>query len=314
MAKKEVKSPKEMMVDSWLNLPQLTNSESQILNLITDEFLTIKQITLKLNISKQYVYRVLHSIKKKGYLNQGLQKVDKSQCTSQPNRLHGQEFNIRIINKSQKYLDNLKKSNLLIKSGHTIRLYNNSIEIYAGEGISFYGSTEQEATSKSLVYWKKFIVGLENDYKIILLKDRVMNIRLVNQHYAIINSKICKNAIENKKRYKVFADEDGKLCFITDDSFGLKEDETVHPETAKQDREYINNFINDLRHNPSTFSQVYEAMNKMLEVQAMYSENMVSHVKAIQELGEAVHELRKEIKKARNIKEDHTINKSLFDF
>lgn len=297
MTKKEV----EKRLKTRLNLPvvdsTLTRAEEEVLNLITKEFLTLKQICCRRNCSNKAVYKIIKNLKKKGVLNQGLQEVEKIRCYSQPNRLHGQEINIKILNKSQKYQDLLKKCNLVIKDGHTIRLYNNSIEIYSGEGISFLGRDEQEATSKSLVYWKKFIVGLENDYRVILIKNRSQNIRIVNSHYAYTNSEICKNAIENKKLIKVYADEDGKLCFITDDSFGLMEDETLHPITSKQDREAINNFINDLRRNPTNFSEVLQAINGLVQVQIMNAENIVTHFKVLNDINKTLFDLKEEIKK-----------------
>ena len=102
---------------------ELTNSEREVLKLITEEFLTLKQIQIRRGCTKQAVYKILKKLKEKGALNQGLQKVDYFQPTSQPNRLHGQELNIKIIYKDQKYQNILKKGNLIFKEGHTLRLY-----------------------------------------------------------------------------------------------------------------------------------------------------------------------------------------------
>ena len=236
----------------------LTNAEKEVLFLITEQHLTLKQIQLRRNCTKQAVYKVLKHLKQKGALNNGLQ----SKGTSQPNsyskvRLHGQEFNIRILFKDKRYADMLLKSNLMYLEGHTIKLFKNSIEIYSGEGISFYGKDEQEATSKSLTYWSKLFNRLEHELKIIIIKERTRNIKEVNHHYARTDSEICKNAIENKEQIRVFALEDNKLAFVTDDSFGFREDETLHPITAKQDRKSIDKQVNDWRiNNPPTNSEL----------------------------------------------------------
>jgi len=294
----------------------LTNAEKEVLKLITEEFLTLKQIQLRRDCSKQAVYKIIKSLKKKGVLNQGLQQVDFNQSTSQPkckNRLHGQEINIKIINKSQKYLEIIKKSNLIIRNGHTIRLYSSSIEIYSGEGISFLGTDEIEATRKSLDYWKKFIVSLENEFKVILLKNRVQNIKIVNHHYAYTDSEVCKDAIEHKTKIKVFAIEDGKLAFITDDSFGLNEDECVHPEKAKQDREAISRQVNDWRLNPEvpTNSELSKAVmilveeNTSLRKDLNYvAKNQVSHVRLIEKASRVMDKLEKKLTTHKLVKLD----------
>lgn len=305
---------------------KLTNSEQDVLDLITKEFLTLQQIQIRRQCSKQAVYKIVKKLREKGVLNNGLQKVDYFQCTSQPNRLHGQELNIKIISKSNKYLEILNKSNLIFKDGHTLRLYKDSIEIYAGEGISFFGETESRATSKSLDYWKKFIVGLENEFKVILLKNRVQNIKLVNHHYATINSKVSKDSTGNDTHYRVYSDVDGKLIFLTDNSFNLKEHETVHPIDSKIHSENVNKQINDwCNNNPPTNSELTNNLNKLIELQIEevknrkeYSHDLVVHKEAIRTLSHEVKLLRKTFRSV--IKENNELRlknkhqKSLFDY
>lgn len=273
----------------------LTKAEKEVLFLITEQHLTLKQIQLRRDCTKQAVYKILKHLKNKGALNNGLQ----SQGTSQPKgmissgevRLHGQEFNIRILFQDKRYQDLLLKSNLMHLEGHTIKLYKNSIEIYSGEGISFYGKDEQEATSKSLTYWARFFNRLEHELKIIIVKDRTRNIKEVNHHYSRTNSDICKNAIENKEQIRVFALEDGKLAFITDDSFGFREDETLHPITAKEDRKNVDKQVNDWRiNNPPTNSELASHIEVILKSQEnlpvvidSLAKQISSHLKLIQE-------------------------------
>ncbi len=236
---------------------KLTKAEKEVLDLITEEFLSIKQITQRRKCSRQAVYKIMKKLKNKGALDIGLQKVDKTQWCPSDIRLHGQEFNIKILWQDHKYQKALQKSNTIFLNGHIIRLYKNSIEIYAGEGKSFFGKDESEATSKSLAYWKKLFIRLEHDLKIIIIKNRSQNIRIVNQHYARGDSEIYENAIQNKKVIRVFAKEDGKLAFITDDSFGFNEDETVHPRTAQKDRRAVDKHVNDWRlHDSLTNSEL----------------------------------------------------------
>lgn len=254
----------------------LTTSEKEILHLLTDEFLTVKQICYRRHYSHQFVYKILKNLKKKGAFSIANIKVASPRGTMQPKgkiRLHSQEFNIKILWQNPVYQKILKTNNLKFIDGNTIKFYRNSIEIYSGQ--SFYGNDAQEAMSKSLEYWKHFFARVEHELHVLLMKPTARNIKLVNQHYAHIDSEICENAIERGERIRVFAKEDGKLAFITDDSFGFKEDETVHPETAKQDREIIDKQVNDWRLNhPPTQTELLQGI--------------IEQNKTIQKLAEAI--------------------------
>jgi hypothetical protein len=289
-----------------LKNPELTATEKEVLPLISDEFLTIKQIQIRRQCSFQAVYKILKRIKEKGFLDSGLNRVNLSQ-PSNPNdiRLHGQEFNIKLLSQSEKYQSNIKKSNILFLDGNTIKLYRNSIEVHSGN--SFLGKSAQEAEVKSLIYFKRFFARLENELGIIFYKPRTRNIRLVNQHYARGDSEIAENAIAHNKQIRVFSDEDGKLCYITDDSFGFKEDETVHPTTAKIDREAIDKQINDWRrNNPPTNSQLLETqqttanqLNQLTTIMNEYGKNIKSHTKSIIALSKAIPQLVKILKETK---------------
>lgn len=283
----------------------LTEAEKEVLKMITEEFLTPKQIQIRRKCSRQAFYKILKKLKQKGALNSGLQQVDKTDApvNLQPIRLHGQEFNIKLLFQDQNYQKALERSNLIFLEGHTVKLYRNSLEIYAGEGTSFYGDTAHDAFSKSLIYWKKFIVRLENDLKVILMKPRSQNIRLVNQHYARGESEVYAHATEKKERIKIFAQEDGKLAFITDDSFGFNEDETVHPLTAKPDREEIDKQINDWRLNhPPTNSELAGYIAGLVQTQSMFQENIKTHFEVLYGIKKAVQDLSDAVKDLQNIK------------
>jgi len=268
-------------------IPELTKAEMEVLELITEEHLDRGQIQIIRKCTRQAVYKLFKSLKKKGALNIGLQKTEKNLCGCQPKekcvnqvRLHGQEFNIRIIAQDHKYQILLKRSNVVYRDGHTIKLYKNSIEVYAGKGASFYGMDAQEADRNASEYWQKFFTRLEHELKVILIKERSRNIREVNHHYSRGDSEICKNALENRGEHiRVFCLIDGKLAFITDGSFNNKEDETMHPITAKQDREAIDKQINDWRiNNPPTVSEVMALMKEHADLNKETAAGLVAIV------------------------------------
>ncbi len=247
--------------------PKLTPSENDILHLLSEEYLTPKQIVLRRGCSKQYVYKVIRSLKKKGELTPNFKKVYKVQSSSKPKapiRLHGEEFNIKIIWQDHKYQDMLSRCNLLYLDSNTIRLYKNSIEIYSGN--SFTGKTAKECQTKSMSYWNKFFHRLENDLKVILVKPRKQNIKLVNSHYAYMDSEICKNTLENDdKNIQIRTTDDGKVWMITDQSLQGFEDETIHSKTSYEDRNKVDKYFNDLRdNNPPTNSEIYQILTQSL--------------------------------------------------
>lgn len=290
-----------MSTKKGLLLPELhvklTKTEKEIYRLLTEEYLTKPQIAIRRNCTRQAVHNIFKSLVKKGAIKFGLQQVDNSQSTSQLNnhkRLHGQEWNIRILWQDHNYQRRLSKCNLLLIEGHTIRLYRKSIEIYSGEGVSFYGETEQKATANSLIYWQRFFRRLENELGIIFIKQRSSNIRLVNQHYGTMESELTKDCLSKGQRIRIYAKEDRKLWFSMDNSFNLKESECLHPETGKQDSEIISKHLDDWREHPDspTSSELATNVNNLVMGFDNYGKHIESHIHAIQELGLGIRELR----------------------
>lgn len=294
-------------VEKGLKIPKekisLGLAEQEILHLVTDEFLTVKQIALRRQTSLTAVYKVLNKLRKKGVLTVTNEGVEKSQGTHSPIRLHGQEFNIRILWQDQKYQAKLRQSNIIFFDSNTIKLYRNSVEIFCGQ--SFFGKDEREADSKSMAYFTRFLRRLENELQIILLKNRSLNIKEVKHEFAHTNSEIYQNAKDHKERIFVYAEEDGRLAFITDNSFKFNEDETVHPQTAKPDRKAIDKQVNDWRlHDPPTNSELAQISKGIQENQLLFAENISTHIKAIQDLGAGVTKLTALIEDLERKKQD----------
>ena len=208
------KSTKKGLISGQVH-PKITKTEADVLHLLTEEFLTPRQASIRRKKSKQAIYKTIQNLKKKGYLTSTYKKVDFSRITSQPRRqirLHRQEFNIKIIFKDHRYeriRDNNKK--VIIVDGNTIRLYRDSVEVYSGH--SFFGSDVQKATARSFEYWNRFFVRLENDLNVILVKSRKQNITLVNQHYAEVDNELAVECEKKAEKIRIFTRDDGKLWF-----------------------------------------------------------------------------------------------------
>lgn len=294
--KKKKNSTKKGLIYPLTNKP-LTKTEREIFYLYKIEGLNIKQIAKKRNVSDKSVYKVRSRLRKKGIFS-NFSKVENFQCTSDRKfRLHAQEFNIKIISKNKKYEETLKRTNLLEIEENIIRLYKNSLEIYSKK--SFFGNDEQESDSESQKYWYSFFIRLENEFDIIILKPRKQNIKIVKEHFSETNSEIAKEYIKRKNKFMIPSKEDGKFWFSIDDSFGLKERECLHPKTAKEDSQKVSKQLQDWRnYDPPTNSELSNAIMlvtknqiKIQESDLEYRENIKTHIKSIQDLGEGVKKL-----------------------
>ncbi len=256
----------------------LTPAETQVFHLLTKDFLTPRQIQIRRRCSQQAISQVISNLKKKGFLNPAYStniNLVNSVCTPQANpknnkilpkhssnhliRLHGIELHVNLIHRDERYKQLRAKSNLLNIDGDTIRLYNDAIEIYIEK--SFFGEDTNHATRKAMQYVTKCMTRLENDLKVLLLKSRYQNIRVVKHHYAEISNEYGQDCELKGTKLNIHTKDDGKLWFLIDNSYNLHEAETVHPETAKPDMEKVVSHFNDIRDNQHIpLSQVSQFM------------------------------------------------------
>lgn len=297
---------------------KLTLAEQEILNLLTEDYLTPKQITIRRKCTRQAVSKILKKLKEKGAYNIGLQKVDKEGVACQPVnqiRIHAQQFAIKIIWKDHKYKKLLKKTNQIEIDGNTINLWPNNIEIYANQ--SFYGDTLEHALYKSTTYWQHFIVRLEHEVSCILKKPRCQNIKMTRLHISETNNEIAKEIDNTGERwFKVYDPEDGKLCFLIDNSFNLHEFEAVKSKTAVPDMRKVGNVFLDIRNNetylPSDAKSIIDKLvgvsSNMIEYSlrtneniAWLAENIKTHGPAWFGITKEAGNIRKEVKRLSGI-------------
>ena len=258
---------------------KLTKTEQEVLRYLTTEFLTPNKIAIRRGTTPRAVYKTINNLKKKGVLTKTFKKVHFSQPTCEPcelckrYRLHGLELNIKLLSCSELYKKVKGKANHIFIDGNTIRLYNDSLEVYIAH--SFFAESVQKATVDSCKYINRLLVRIENELKILIVKDRTHNIKLVNAHYSEINNGLAKECNVNKDKIKVYS-EQGKLWFLIDNSFNLDEAETINPETSKKDMEnVVAPFFNDLRDNEAvTMSMIKKSLFSLARnVQTLAKEN-----------------------------------------
>jgi len=269
--------------------PKLTKKETEILSIILDDDLTPKQLSCRLGLSHSYCCRMFRNLKKKGALKSVQKSVQLSGLGLEQKRgirLHGERWRIQIIYKDDKYTKHLKKANTLNIDKNTIKLFDNKILIYSNN--SFFGEDAESATIKSLNYWNRFFIKLENHLDIIIVKSRSHNIKRYRQEYALINNGLAKKCHKEGQKIRLRDRQDGRIWFEIDNSFNLHEAETKHPKTADLDmQEIVEPFFNDLKENgPYKISDIVNILGDLAKDRALYAENIKTHVWAIKEMAE----------------------------
>jgi len=297
---------------------KISKKELEILKYLT-QFLTISQISKLRKTSRTAVYKAISKLLEKGYIEKigrGAYRVTSRGLHSlnglspEVIRLHNLAFKIKILKKPLNWeLQRSKIANIRllakeIKFGkanyqiHTfsslkVKTTTNSVIFYMP---SFYGKNTDDCFNQALDFLWKAIPKTEALFNILLIKDRKANIEIISQHYAKLQDSLAKlYKTEGNKLY--VRDEQGNLWLIADYSFRVDELETIYNKTAKEDMDTIKNFLNDLRKNPATMTEVMELIRNVTANQMIFAKNMESHIDAIKQLGSSVKRLTSHISK-----------------
>jgi len=248
---------------------KLTQTQQEILFFLTKEFLTIKQIALRRQTSERATQLTIQSLKKKGYLDQKNMGVKKKLCginfLQNSIRFHSLEFNVKLLFKDNRYKAIKEKTNFLDIDGNTIRLFKDALEVYINK--SFYADSVETARKEGFEYSYHLFSKIEQQLKVIFVRSKVQNIKLVKQHFSEVNNELAKD-LNVKKEKLALKGADGKTWLLVDNSFNLNELETIHPELAEKDmKEVIKPFFDDLRANPKVrMSEVMKALAEIVDV------------------------------------------------
>ena len=254
---------------------RLTSAQQDVLNLF-NHFKTVKYIAGQRNTSKSAVYKILDQLESLGLINKigrryvniysdkiKIRNILKKELPDNFIRLHLLEVHVSILYTSAKYFASLKTCNLVTYYGNKIKLNEKSIEIYLTESAGGEDVTRALALGFSLL--DKVIRKLENDFGIILQKERSANTKIVNWHFSETDNELAKDLNEKKKVLHIYGREDGILWFLIDDSYNLNEAESVHPKSANVDMTAVKDVFNDVRENPTTFSKIKNDFNNRVE-------------------------------------------------
>jgi DNA-binding CsgD family transcriptional regulator len=287
--KERAKSRPKNGQKSGLYNPKLTPTEREVLSLFSNEFLTPQQVAIRRQVGVKSVYKIRKKLIQKGALTLTNQKVEKSDTPlSQPVnqiRLHAEHYVLNIVYANPGIWNKERaKGNRRYIDGNTIELNRNSIEVYSNN--SFYGETPQIADSKAMRYWLRFFRRLEQELKLILVKERKANINRVRAEYAETNNELASKCLSEHQKVRVTG-EDGKTWLVVDNSFNFNELETTHPLRSKYDMQnVVQPFFNDMRNNhegkPPTLSDILGTINKLAQQNAETAAGLNAVVKLMQ--------------------------------
>lgn len=247
-------------------------AQAEVLRLIKLENLTVQEIAARRKTTIWAVYKILKRIGKKD--SQTNESLKRDGLGGLPHdighfqiRLHGQEFNAKIYNPTDRFRQLIGRTFKL--DGTTVRVFSRSVEIYAGR--SFYGPDAEQANAAAWEYWQIFFKQLEKKLGCAIFKPAGARIRTVKVgHYAEIGNEMAIKAHQDRDKVALRG-FDGREWFIIDNSFNLHEAETIHAQQARNDmQQVIGPFFTTLREEPRVLETLGNRLtymeNTMLEL------------------------------------------------
>jgi hypothetical protein len=283
-----------------------------ILNLMK----TGKNPTTELNISKQKLYYYRRQLKELGFLKKEnrIWKVISSKKEDLEHALNWKDKKIRghafiwkvksnrdydwkmlLERKDIKY--NLVRGLIprIFVKDKKVWLGKNSITIY--ETKSFYGKNAIESRKYAVFELQETIRELKRKLGI----DFKYFFKPVREHFGMIKNELARQCNENGDKIIVRDTLDGEWLWIDDSTGMMGELETggkgFTKDRAAQNME-VQNWYNDMKRTNFKVTPTFlmESINGVTQNQIMFDKNYQSHLKVIKKLGNAVDELRKEIK------------------
>lgn len=198
-----------------------------------------------------------------------------------------------------KKLHNLGKGQKIIYKGRIVHLKSKSIIIY--ERASYIADLASEAKSKAIYELLKTIRGLERLLSANFQIRGEYQFKVSREHYSLIKNCMAKQYNEEGKKLMI-SNKNG-LWMAIDNSYNLNELENfknreIDPQQAVSDSEGIRNYFNE--HKDTKFQVtpkfVLNTMNGIQQNQQIFAQNIATHIKAIQDLGESSKQLGKGVK------------------
>ena len=167
-----------------------------------------------------------------------------------------------------------------------------SIVIY--EKSSYLAETSKESQERAIQDMLVLMKSLEKHLQANFKTGRYYKFKVSRQHYSLIKNALAQQYDKEGNKLQVY-NEDG-LWFLIDNSFNLHEAETVHPKTSVDDNKKVQDYFNGVKKLENYTPQfVVNSMQGIQNNQLVFAENMKSHIKAIQDVGNATQMLKEEV-------------------
>lgn len=273
--------------------PNLTETESLVLSLLTEDFFTPRQIAYRREVSVQSVYKIIKNLKEKGAINQqDLQGLKKSTHVIKKGlkiwRYHGLHFLVKPFYFFPRYYKYKDRGNLYNYGDWVFKLHNKNIEVQSKALIDFCDTDKYKAIKKGEDSFNKALNHASNRFGFEIYKNGNLNIKLVNHHLAYGKSDIAKSTGENYLRVK---GEDGKTWFMIDKSKGFIEHEYIGKDILSNS-ETVEDFFNDIKKGQWTdFKQIIYLMT------TEYSNNIKSHLEVLNKMSKTLDKIQRGLDK-----------------
>ena len=286
------------------------------------EGLSISEIAKYRHVSRTAIYKILSTLNKRGLVRhpkrslyeltqKGIEGLHSFVALRYKLRQHNLHFKIKVLESPKNWELKRNEIRFMPYFNKTIKLKNNEQDLLN------FGKLQIKTTTKSIIVkiptiyatdWEHAIIqamGILEDnlykfekvFKIRLVKDYKANITIISQEYARIQDALAKlYRLEKNRLY--LTGEDGKIWLITDFSFSVDETEFIHPERATDDVDAIAPFLDDLRRNPVTMTDMKELVGEVMSVQKAEAKNIIKHQKVLDEILITFRNINKRLDKA----------------
>lgn len=305
---------------------ELTQTQFETLKGIS-EFLIVKEIAIHRKVKSPSVSKVIKRILEKGLIEKigrtysvtkkGLEGLHAFIGLRYNLRKHNLHFKCKVL-ESPKNWD--KKRNQIIQMPYfnkRVEMKNSYYDLFSygklqlkttSQSIiikipTIYARTVDSAVLQSMDILYSTIPKIEALFKVKLVKDYKCSITIISNEIARLNDSLAR--LYRREANKLYiTGKDGKIWLIADYSLSTDELETIHPTKSDDDMDIVHPFFNDLRENPTTFSEVKDVVTQILQVQVNdrqtmehLSMNLETHFEVLHGIKNAILELNNAVKK-----------------
>lgn len=266
---------------------------------------TITEISKYRKVTRQAVYKKIASLISKGLVikddygvynltQKGIEGLHSLVGLRYKLRQHNLGIKLKILQAPKNW--NLKRQELrqLPYFNKVIKLMNNEQELFNFGKLwvkttslsvllklpTIYAKSWETALIQAFSILEDKIPQLEKMFNIRLVKDFKNSMTIISNEYASIQDALAKiYRSEGNRLY--LTGEDGKIWLITDLSFSTDELEYIHPNKATDDIDAIAPFLNDLRKNPTTITELKDIISEQNKTIVGLIHNEVKHQKVL---------------------------------